>query len=100
MYDNKNGLVYKTGITMTLARSRLREKNVEQNPEGTADNKLRCPYHYPKWCTVLGHNSRRNDKCMIKGKLPEILKAAKDEIQKDLVLEQMKLDSKKSSKYC
>ena len=45
--------------------------------------------------TVVG------DKCMMKGKSPEILKAAKDEIQNDLVLlEQMKMDSEKSSKYC
>ena len=100
MYDNKNGLGYETGMAMTLARSRLKENNVERNPKGTPDKKLRCPYHHPKWCTVLGHNSRRSDKCMIKGKSPEILKAAKDEIQNDLVLEQMKLDSEKSSKYC
>ena len=42
----------------------------------------------------------RDKKCMMKGKSPEIQKAAKDEIQKDLVLEQMKLDSETSSKYC
>ena len=87
MYDNKNGLGYETGMSMALARSRLKEKNVERNPEGAAKKKLRCPYHHPKWCTVLGHNSRRSDTCMMKGKPPEILKAAKYEIQKDLVLE-------------
>ena len=36
----------------------------------------------------------------MKGKAPEILKAAKDEIQKDLILEQMKIDTENSSKYC
>jgi hypothetical protein len=100
MNDNKNGLDYETGLAMTLARSQIKEYKVERNPKGTPEDKLRCPYHHPNWCTVLGHNSMRDKKCMMKGKSPEIQKAAKDEIQKDLVLEQMKLDSETSSKYC
>ena len=42
----------------------------------------------------------RDAKCLMRGKTPDILKAAKDEIQKDLVLAQMNLDSESSSKYC
>ena len=100
MNDNKNGLDYETGLAMTLARSRLKENKVERNPKGTPNKKLRCPYHHPNWCNVLGHNSMRDAKCLMRGKTPDILKAAKDEIQKDLVLAQMNLDSESSSKYC
>ena len=60
---------------------------------------LRCPYHHPKWCTVMGHKDCRSGKCMMKGKPREILKAAKSDIEKDFVFEQTKLDSEQSSKY-
>ena len=99
MYDNKNGLGYETGMAMALVRSTVKEKNTKQNPDGTANSMLRSPYHHPKWCAVLGHNSQRSDNCTMKDKSDEILKAAKHDIQKDLVLEQMKLDSEKPSKY-
>ena len=39
MYDNKNGLGYETSMAMALVRSQLKGKNVEQNLEGTVDNK-------------------------------------------------------------
>ena len=48
----------------------------------------------------MGHISMRHDDCFMKGKSLEIQKAAKDKIQKDLLVEQMELDSDSSSKYC
>ena len=57
MSNNKNRLDYEAGLIMTLARSILKLNKVKQNPKGTADVMLRCPYHQRNWCNALEHTS-------------------------------------------
>ena len=60
----KEGCLYKTGITVAVAKKNL-PKAGDRNPPGTPKDQMKCPY-YPLYCQVLGHVSCANARCGVK----------------------------------
>ena len=65
MNDIKTGKTYGAGVALKTAMKKA-EKNLtaaSRNPKGTPKELLRCPYHHPIYCTVLGHTSCASKEC-------------------------------------
>ena len=87
---------YKSGIAAVAAKKTLPTAK-DRNPKGTPQEQLRCPFHHPKYCTLLGHRDARSKVCMMHGKSKEERSAASKVIQKELIdmeVERMKNESK------
>ena len=63
----------------------MRTNKIDRNPKGILQADMKCPYYHPDLCCVLGHASRRDKNCALHGKSAEIVKHAKDEIEKGLI---------------
>ena len=93
---HKEGMGYKSGIAAVAAKKNLPTAK-DRNPKGTPQDKLRCPFHHPNYCTLLGHRDARSKVCMMHGKSKEERSAAAKVIQKELIaieVEKMKNEGK------
>jgi hypothetical protein len=70
MDDARTGKTYGAGVALAQATKTAKAKHTatERNPKGTAPENMRCPYHHPKFCTILGHNAESNKSCFAKYK--------------------------------
>ena len=75
MASYKEGCFYETGVAVAAAKKNLPSAG-NRNPKGTAADQLKCPYHHPLYCTVLGYSSCANKRCAMKLKSKEERNAA------------------------
>ena len=73
MDDHKTGKTYGAGVALAQATKTAKTKHTAaaRNPKGTAPECMRCPYHHPRFCTVLGHNTASSEHCYAKTKTKE-----------------------------
>ena len=73
MEDQRTGKTYCAGVALAQATKTAKAKHTatERNPKGTAPEDMRCPYHHPLYCTILGHNTASNKSCFAKHKNKE-----------------------------
>ena len=73
MEDQCTGKTYGVGVTLAQATKTVKVKRTatKHSPKGTAPEDMRCPYHHPLYCTILGHNTASNKSCFAKHKNKE-----------------------------
>ena len=71
MNDEKTGKTYGAGVALKTAKKKAKNTltAASRNPKGTPKELLRCPYHHPLYCTVLGHTSCASKECGAKPKI-------------------------------
>ena len=100
MLDVKDGTSYESGLALSQAKATVKLTNKQRNNKDTPKDQWKFPYHHHKFCTVLGHTTCRNAMCEMKGKSKEFLEHAKNEIFRDLITEQLRIDSETAGTYC
>ena len=73
--DHEQGLGYQPGIAAAAAKKNLPAAS-GRNPKGTPKSQMRCPYHHPSYCTLLGHSSAAAGVCALHKKSKEVKDAA------------------------
>ena len=73
MDDQRTGKTYGAGVALAQATKAAKTKYTaaKRNPTGTAPECMRCPYHHPQFCTLLGHTSASFKNCFAKLKSKE-----------------------------
>ena len=76
MEDARTGKTYGADVALTQATKIAKAKHIatKQNPKGTAPENMRCPYHHPMFCAIMGHNAASNKSCFAKHKTIDKLK--------------------------
>ena len=82
--DHKQGLSYQPEIAATAAKKNLPAASA-RNPKGTPKSEMRCPYHHPSYCTLLGHSSAAAGVCALHKKSKEVKDAATKVIMGELI---------------
>ena len=100
MEDDRLGNNYESGLALSIAHSGVKANKTKQNPEGAPRNKLKCAYHHPRYCMLLGHIICANKSCLMKGKSTYYLSLIRKDIEREVVKNQMRLDMDTSSEYC
>ena len=93
---HKAGMDYSAGIAINEAKKRAVEaaSNNKRNPKGTPKELLKCKYHHPRFCTVLGHSSVTSKSCFMHGTSKEERDAAMRTIMNELVTAELKAQKK------
>ena len=99
MVDVRDGKSYESGLALAQAKAKVKIASKQRNNKETPKELWKCPYYHPKFCTVLGHTTCYNRMCEMRGKSKEFLEHAKDEIERDLVNEQLRIDSETAGTY-
>ena len=87
MDDQKRGNQYRSGVAVNpdiQKEVRIALSNEGRNPANTPDDKKRCRYHHPRFCTKLGHSSCSHRDCFMKGKTKQERDEAEKEIREEL----------------
>ena len=60
------GLSYESGLALAAAVKQVKNLQGVRNPKGTPVDKMRCKFHHPRYCNVLGHSSAASPLCKMK----------------------------------
>ena len=102
MEDARTGKTYGAGVALAQATKTAKAKHTAatRNPKGTAPEYLRCPYHHPRFRTVLGHTAASSKHCFAKTKTKEERKEILDTIKKWRIEEELALQANGTSNIC
>lgn len=91
MDDARTGKTYGTGVALAQATKIAKAKHTaaERNPKGIAPELKRCPYHHPRFYTVLGHSTASSKQCFVKTKSKDERKEILEIIRKCQIEEEL-----------
>ena len=71
--DAKTGKTYGSGVALATAKKQATANLAAKtrNPEGTPKSQMKCSYHHPDYCTVLGHTTAGSKECGVHCKTGE-----------------------------